>query len=290
MNEIVSNVQEHMDVSTPGSYIISAIILILFYLSLIVLCYFAWKLLQKLNHKIFENLEKQKGRSMSLEFLERIISFGITFFFLILPFNWDDIGKSIFGSAAVLTAIIGLAGQDVIKDILAGIQISMYKPFDIGDRIELDDGTSGIVEKITMRHIVLKRIDTLRVVIPNSKMNEYSVVNYSYEDVPRSVLLKFPVSFRANIRKTKQVIEQTVKNSPLTIPGKRMADGTFDYAPAYFIDLGNSALIISVTVYYEDGTPTEVLKDEINSSVFDALAENSIEIPYNYTNVVMRNE
>ena len=291
MDDLVESLQQSYGLGTTASYITGAIVIVLIYAALLVICYFLWKLIQKVNHKIFQKLEEKKGRTVTLEFMEKLVSFGITFFFLIIvPFNWDDIGNSVFGSAAVLTAVIGFAGQDVIKDILAGIQISIYKPFDIGDRIETSDGSAGVIEKISMRHIVIKRIDTIRIVIPNSKMNELTVLNYSYEDVPRSVMLRFPVSYKSDIEKAKQVIGNVVRDSELTIPGMYTEDGSLDYAPVYFIELAESALIMSVTVYFDKGIRTERVRDAINTSVFKALAANGIEIPYNSMNVVLRNQ
>ncbi|MBR6089592.1 MAG: hypothetical protein IKP86_06640 [Anaerolineaceae bacterium] len=61
------------------------------------------------------------------------------------------------------------------------------------------------------------------------------------------------------------------------------------YTPVYFLELSDSALIMSVTVYYNHETRTESVRDNINTSVFTAMAENGIEIPYNYMNVVLRN-
>ena len=291
MDDLVESLQQSYGLGTTASYITGAIVIVLIYAALLVICYFLWKLIQKVNHKIFQKLEEKKGRTVTLEFMEKLVSFGITFFFLIIvPFNWDDIGNSVFGSAAVLTAVIGFAGQDVIKDILAGIQISIYKPFDIGDRIETSDGSAGVIEKISMRHIVIKRIDTIRIVIPNSKMNELTVLNYSYEDVPRSVMLRFPVSYKSDIEKAKQVIGNVVRDSELTIPGMYTEDGSLDYAPVYFIELAESALIMSVTVYFDKDIRTERVRDAINTSVFKALAANGIEIPYNYMNVVLRTQ
>ena len=291
MDDLAQSLQQNYGLGTTSSYIIGAIGIVLIYAAIFVICYFLWKLIQKVNHKIFQKLEEKKGRSVSLEFMEKLVSFGITFFFLVIvPFNWDDIGNSVFGSAAVLTAVIGFAGQDVIKDILAGIQISIYKPFDIGDRIETSDGSAGVIEKISMRHIVIKRIDTIRIVIPNSKMNELTVLNYSYEDVPRSVMLRFPVSYKSDIEKAKQVIGNVVRDSELTIPGMYTEDGSLDYAPVYFIELAESALIMSVTVYFDKDIRTERVRDAINTSVFEALAANGIEIPYNYMNVVLHNQ
>ena len=288
MDKISDLIQNKFNISDFLADISAVLVMLFLYAILFTLCYFGWKFFQKMNRRVFKKINEKRGRSMTVDFLEQITAFLITVFFVILPFNWDSLRQSIFGSAAVLTAIIGFAAQDVIKDILAGLQISIYKPFDIGDRIEMDNGTTGIVEKITMRHVVLKRIDTLRVVVPNSKMNEYSVVNYSYEEIPRSILFKFPISYRSNIRQAKQVIGQVVKDSPYTIPGKRTADGKLEYAPVYFIELDDSSLVMSVTVYYNHNIPTETVKDDINTTVFETLEANGIEIPYNYTNVVIQ--
>ena len=52
----------------------------------------------------------------------------------------------------------------------------------------------------------------------------------------------------------------------------------------------DSALIVAVTVYYESSVTSERLQDDINTRVFKALAENDIEIPYNYTSVVIKQE
>ena len=290
LSDLAKFLQKEFDLGQISSNITAVLIAIFVAAVFIILCYFGWRLLQKLNKFIFRKIEEKNGRSMSTDFLEKIISFIITIFFIILPFNWDDIGQSVLGSATVMAAILGFAAQDVIKDILAGIQISIYKPFDIGDRIEFENGTAGIVENITMRHIVVKRIDTLRVIVPNSKMNGFWVVNYSYAEVPRSELFKFPVGYRSDIRKTKQIIATAIKDSPYTLPGLQTKDGKLDYAPVYFIEVDNSALIMSVTVYFAKETPTEVLKDDVNTSVFEALASNGIEIPYNYANVILRKD
>ena len=247
-------------------------------------------LLRKLSHKLFFALKNKKGKRIHIEFLERITRFGIGVVLIISFLGWKNIGGSLLGSAAVITGVVGFAAQDVIKDILSGMLISIYKPFDLGDRIELEDGTAGIVESITMRHVVILRIDTIRMVIPNSKINAASILNYSYGDIQRSCLFKFPVGYDSNITKTKQVISEAVKSSPYSIPGKKQKDGSIDYGNIYFIELDDSALIMAVTVYYEAGIASERLKDDINTRVFEALEENGIEVPYNYTSVVIKKE
>lgn len=84
------------------------------------------------------------------------------------------------------------------------------------------------------------------------------------------------------------MIGDAIKSSPYSVPGKRQKDGSMDYGQVYFIDIADSALIMAVTVYYNSQTASEMLKDDINTRVFEALEENGIDIPYNHTSVIIK--
>ena len=84
----------------------------------------------------------------------------------------------------------------------------------------------------------------------------------------------------------KAVIARAVADSPWSIPGgPDAAEGA--YSPVYFIAYADSSLVLATTVYYNPGTRTEVLKDDVNTRVRRALEAAGIEIPYNYVNVVL---
>ncbi len=172
--------------------------------------------------------------------------------------------------------------------MFAGLEISIYKPFDVGSRIMLEDGTVGIVEKLTLRHVVLRLIDTTRVIIPNSKANSSTTINFSYaEDVPRSFDVRFPISYDCDLDKAKEVIRKTICECPLTLNRDKYTITDPNSKSVYFLEIQESALLLGATVYYPHELRTEVVKDEVNTAVFKALKENGIEIPYNYVNVVM---
>lgn len=288
-NEILKFFNEQGLGQLPAVIVVCLSVVVMLVLGILFYVFLFW-ILRKITHLFFSALEKKRGHRIHIQFLERLTSFGVGLAVIISFLGWKNIGGSLLGSAAVITAVVGWAAQDVIKDVLSGLLISIYKPFDLGDRIELEDGTAGIVESITMRHVVIVRIDTLRVVIPNSRINAASILNYSYGEVQRSCLFKFPVGYKSDIEKTKEVISEAVKSSPYSVPGKKQKDGTVGYGNIYFIDLAESALIMAVTVYYEADVASERLKDDINTRVFEALTENGIEIPYNHTSVVIKNE
>ena len=246
-------------------------------------------LVLRLERKAFRRLTEKRG-NINLRFVENIARFVVIF----LAVQWvvmsspitQSFGRILFQGTTVVAAIAGFAAQPVIADMICGLMISATKPFNIGDRIELEDGTAGIVIDITLRHVTLRDIDTVVVVIPNSKLNSMKVTNMSYQTRVRSIHMRFNVGYGTDVEQAIQVIGRAIQESDYSIPGKPGKDGA-EYGPVYFIKYVDSSLVMATTVYYEPTTPTEVLKSDINIRVKRALEENGIEIPYNYVNVVM---
>ena len=244
-----------------------------------------------INRKCFKKIKK-KHKNLHLQLVEKFINIFIVLVVGMLGFSavggTRDVWQTLLGGTAVVSAVAAFAAQDVIKDMLGGLMISIYKPFDIGDRIELPDGTAGIVKDMTMRHVVINTIDTIKEVIPNSKLNVMQIKNYSYRVKCRSANFVFPVAYNTDPQKAKEVIAAAVKESEYSIPFRFNQVGQKDYSEVYFISLADSALRFSVTVYYNSDVPTEVVKDDINTRVVEALANAGIEIPYNYVNIIQK--
>jgi len=247
-------------------------------------------ILMRANRMVFREIRKRR-EGLDLRFFERVSAAAILIGGTILAFSvFGGIGsvwKTLLGGTAIFSAVLAFAAQDVIKDILAGLMISLYKPFEVGNRVELESGTTGIVRDITMRHVVIQTIDTQRVIIPNSKLNAMSIRNFSYHAENRSALFQFHIAYGSDVERAMRVIRQAVMESEYSIPGKETDHG-MDYAPIYFMAYEDSSLRLSTTVYYESTSPSEIVISDVNLRVNRALQENGIEIPYPYLNIVQR--
>ncbi len=221
---------------------------------------------------------------INTRFTEKIIRFLVIFvavlFVIMTSSVTKDFGSSLFQGTAVLAAIAGFAAKPILSDMFCGFMISTTKPFNIGDRIELDNGISGIVKDITIRHVVLQGIDTLKIVIPNSEINAKMITNLSHQTKTRSIHFKFTVGLNSNTDQVKRIIRETVRESPYSVP----REGE-EYSPVYFLAYLDSGLQMATTVYYMPSSPTEVVRDDINSRVKRALEAANIEIPYNYVTI-----
>lgn len=240
------------------------------------------------NHFVKKKLKEKKN--IQIRFTQNIIRTLI----ILIAIIWvlmsstatTDIGKVLFQGTAIIGAVIGLAAQPVIGDLFSGIAISINKPFEIGDRIELDSGLKGIVMDITMRHVVLRTIDTVDVIIPNSKINSSTITNMSHNTRIRSVHMRFNVAYGTDMDKAMKVLRDAVIESEYSEPEWKNKD----YGPVYFIAYADSSLVLATTVYYKPTNATEMVMSDINKRVNDAFAREGIEIPYNYVNVVMKKD
>ena len=151
-------------------------------------------ILLKIERKITRKwIDKHDG--INARFTEKVIRCVIIFLAVLWVIMSNSLtqsfGSSVFQGTAVLAAIAGFAAKPILSDMFCGFMISTTKPFNIGDRIELDDGTAGIVKDITIRHVVLQGIDTLKIVIPNSEINSRRITNLSHMTKTRSIHFRY---------------------------------------------------------------------------------------------------
>ena len=243
--------------------------------------------------KVFRKVIGKK-KSFRLQFWNNlirvvIIIVAIQFVMMSSPLT-QPFGKLVFQSTAIIGAIAGFASQHAIADLICGLILSNSKPFVVGDRIEFEDGTGGIVKELTLRHVVIQKVDTLQLIVPNSKINGMSFVNMSFRTRIRSIHFKFQVGYGTDVEEAIRVIGKAVKESSYSIPGKTGKDGKKEYAPVLFMSFADSALVLETTVYYEPVHPTEIVRSDINVRVKKALDGAGIEIPFNYVNVVLQDD
>ena len=244
----------------------------------------------RINRYIFKKIYKIR-KALYLRFFERMLSSVILVGGAVIALSsfggFDTIWKTMLGGTAFISAVLIFAAQDVIKDNLAGLMITVYKPFEIGNRVQLEDGTAGIIRDITMRHVVLQLQDTQVIIVPNSKLNAMSIRNFSYMEEYRSALFQFHIAYDSDVEKAMRVIAHAIMESEYSVPGKKTDHG-MEYGPVYFMAFEDSSLLLTTTVYYEASSPSETVISDINLRVDHALQENGIEIPYAYLNVVQK--
>ena len=237
--------------------------------------------------KFVKNKLKAKN-NLTIRFTQNIIRVAIiliaVIWVLVSSTATTDIGKVLFQGTAILGAVFGLAAQPVLGDFFSGIAITLNRPFEIGDWIELENGTAGVVADITPRHVVLRSLGTVEIIVPNSKINALMIKDTSFKKL-RSVKMDFNVAYGTDVDKASELIKNAVTASELTVPAKDE-----DYGPVFFEAFADSSLVLTMVVYYKQSTSGLEVKTDVNKRVNDAFNKEGIEIPFNYVNVVMKKD
>ena len=166
-----------------------------------------------------------------------------------------------------LAVVLGL--QNSLSNVAGGILLLFSRPLKVGDFVEIE-GITGTVEQIGILQTKLRRLDGTSVFIPNGKISDGIVLNYS-EDPKRRVDLKISISYTADVEKAKDLIAAIVLKSPYALkdPSPTIRIGGF----------GDSAVLLDVMVWtlHEHYWPLYYELHEQIKAAFDA---NGITIPF----------
>ena len=106
--------------------------------------------------------------------------------------------------------IVGFALQGTLSNFAAGIMILIYRPFDVGDLVDIAD-TTGTVDAMTIVSTTLKTIDNQIVVLPNNMIWGDKITNLTGSD-KRRVDMVFGIGYGDDIAKAQTILEEIVVN------------------------------------------------------------------------------
>ena len=104
---------------------------------------------------------------------------------------------------------IGLALQGSLSNFAAGVLIILLRPFRVGDFTEVA-GTSGTVQSIKIFTTELRTGDNKAVIIPNSRVLERNITNYSSTGT-RRIDMVFGIGYQDDMDQAKEVLTQIVE-------------------------------------------------------------------------------
>lgn len=183
--------------------------------------------------------------------------------------------RSIIASLGVFAAVIGLAFQDIIKDLLAGIAIILDNKYSVGDCVEIN-GFKGYVTALGLRTTKIKAFSGEVKSIGNSAFNE--VTNYSVSNA--DIFMGLNVAYDTDIEKLEKVLEN-MKEDILKI------DNVIDYKLLGIDELAGSSIVYMIDVTCKAMTTLGV-KRKVLRMVKDTFNKENISIPYTTVDINIR--
>jgi small conductance mechanosensitive channel len=204
------------------------------------------------------------------KFLINLVGWALKIVLIIVVLG--TVGVETTSFAAILAAAglaIGLALQGSLGNFAGGVLIMLFKPFKVGDLVEAQ-GQIGVVKQIEIFTTKLTGLSNKEIIIPNGALSNGNIINYTTEGT-RRVDLTFGVGYDSDIKKTKEVLMNTLTSHPKVLK---------EPAPTVNVsELADSSINFVVRPWCNSEDYWAVYF-EITENTKEALDAAGIEIPY----------
>ncbi len=235
------------------------------------ICY---NIIQQIIKKFFNKRKNQKIKIQRIETLTSVILNIIKYIIVILVTvsilaTYGINVSSIMAGLGITTAIIGLAFQDLAKDIIAGFFIITEGQYEVGDTIEID-GFMGEVIFLGLKTTRVKNYKGQIKIIANRYMD--NIINYSLNNSLAIVDINF--AYEEDIEKVEKVLNELIQKY-----NGKIKDTKGSIELLGITELGNSSIVIRLTV---ETTPMQQYTVErfLRKEIKRAFDEANIKIPY----------
>lgn len=248
-------------------------------ISLIVL-YIVFKLINYFSKKIEKRIRKKKRPwdEAITRVLLQVFKIGLKVLAFVSFLGY--VGIETTSIAAAITSFglaLGLALQGSLSNFAGGVIILIMHPYKIGDYVEITD-KEGTVEDIKLFYTYLNTIDNKVIVIPNGKVADSSITNYSTKKL-RRLDMKFNISYNSNVEVAEKTLleiatkHNLIKENPL--PFININDYGENYIQIVFRAWCNNSDYWDLFFYFKEQVKKEFDKNGVE------LAFNELKIELN---------
>jgi len=167
----------------------------------------------------------------------------------------------------------GFGAQNIINNFISGWILMWERPIRIGDFLEVENA-KGIVEEINTRSTRIRRVDGVHLLIPNSKLLENTVVNWTLIDSLVRSSVKVGVAYGSPVRKVAELILQAAKEQSKIVKSPDVV--------VTFEDFGDNALMFEVTFWIDSIAEggLRVMRSNIRFRLEELFEEHNIVVAY----------
>jgi small conductance mechanosensitive channel len=140
--------------------------------------------------------------------------------------------------------IVGFALQGTLSNFAAGIMILIYRPYDVGDMVDVA-GTFGTVDAMTIVSTTLRKPDNQKVVVPNNMIWGDIITNITGTS-KRRVDLVFGIGYTDDIAKAQKILEEILashesilKNPEPVVKVHELADSSVNFVVRPWVETDN---------------------------------------------------
>ncbi|MGD9778224.1 mechanosensitive ion channel family protein [Methanomethylovorans sp.] len=272
---------------------------IIFIILVAVLTFVAAKLLDRLMDAELRTMNKKMNIDQTSYKLLRHISVAVVYLIGLvivissIPFL-EKVSLALLAGAGFAGIVVGLAAQSTLGNIIAGISLAVFRPFRVGDRVNVMN-EYGKITDITLRHTVLRTWDNRRVIIPNSIIGDEAIINWSIEDPTVNWPVDVGISYDSDIDLARKIMIEEARGHVNVMTHVELVkyDTTIqkdEVIQVLVTELGDHAVNMRLLFWCADRKLCYTTGCEIRESIKKRFDAEGVEIPFPYRTIVYKKE
>jgi len=224
-------------------------------------------------HAIGNQLTQRFRISSGLAYaIKRTIHYLIVFLGVLLAFQCVGLNLSSFAILfGFLSVGIGFGLQNITANFIAGLVLLIERPISVGDFVKVGDQV-GTVIHISMRSTLIRTMDNVSMIVPNSEFTSNLVTNWSHGDTRIRIHCPIGVAYGSDVPRVQEVL-------------LRVADGHLEVLKepnpeVRFLAFGDSSLDFDLLVWIDKPEKQFLIHSQINYAIDAAFREAKIQIPF----------
>jgi small-conductance mechanosensitive channel/CRP-like cAMP-binding protein len=193
---------------------------------------------------------------------------------LVLVWLWKEATDDLFSlvtTSAIVGGVIGLALQGTIANLFAGLSLQVDRTFGIGEWIKVDE-TVGRILEVKWRATTLLTKDGDLVTVPNAKMLDTAVHNYSQPSGAHRMWMKIGFAYRHPPNDVKAALLGAIRDAPGVLP--------FPEPDVVVVDFADSAITYALRYWITAFERDTLIDSEVRTRVWYASQRHDLEIPF----------
>ena len=244
----------------------------------VVIFYIGRAIVRKLSSTTISASEKVETIDATLaRFFGSVVLFAGMAAVLIAALSVASINLAFLASIiAAMMLALGFALQDTLGDVASGIMLVVFRPYKVGDEVEIN-GEKGVVTQLGLFTTQMLTRDNIELIVSNSDALGNKIKNY-YDYGTRRLDMDFGVSYDTDIGKAIEAITGACRGDDRILPHP---EGPW----AKVVALGDSAIIIQLRIWCAADEHRNIMMD-MSGRVKTALDVAGIEIPYEHNMII----
>src|SRR5437016_9215938 len=196
------------------------------------------------NRYIWDVYFERRKQTPIPHFLREIVALVIfvvaLLFVLSFAYHAERELKGVVATSGVAALILGLAGQNLLGGIIAGMSLQINRPYKVGDWLQVGDRFAEVME-INWRSTRLCTNDNIYLDIPNNEIVKSTIVNLHYPTEVHAMRIRVGVDYNVPPNRAKDALTRAAQSAVNVLPEPKVR--------VFLVDFADHAVIYEIKYY-----------------------------------------